>query len=163
MFVCFGLSFSYLFTCWLQDQIQTPEATVCCTMARRHWVFASTLYFSERHEQRKHQSKHTGTRRTPKKNEKKRKSFLRQKKSIFSGKHPEPRDQARRLSDSAEPACNGEEIKQVCLLLAHAFEPVDALPVRIPHSASVEPLNWIIPLAFDTFLDMIISLLAVYQ
>lgn len=35
--------------------------------------------------------------------------------------------------------------------------------VRILLGASVELLSGIIPLAFDTFLDMIISLLAVYQ
>lgn len=35
--------------------------------------------------------------------------------------------------------------------------------VHILLGASVELLSGIIPLAFDTFLDMIISLLAVYQ
>lgn len=49
-----------------------------------------------------------------------------------------------------------------CLLPAAASQPV--LPrVRILLGASVELLSGIIPLAFDTFLDMIISLLAVYQ
>lgn len=51
MFVYFGLSFSYLFIVWLQDQILMPKATVCCTMVRRHWVYSRKSYFNECHKQ----------------------------------------------------------------------------------------------------------------
>lgn len=57
---------------------------------------------------------------------------------------------------------NGKERSGGCLLPPSASQP--GLPrVRILLGASVELLSGIIPLAFDTFLDMIISLLAVYQ
>lgn len=74
MFVYFGLSFSYLFTCWLQDQTPPPKATVCCTMARWHWVFSSKLYFNKCHKQWKRQHKHIGTRCTSRKNRERRAS-----------------------------------------------------------------------------------------
>lgn len=67
--------FFYLVILWLRDQILTPKATVCCTMARWHWVCSSKSYFTKRGKQWKHQSERISVRCAPKKNKKSKELF----------------------------------------------------------------------------------------